>query len=134
MGICDANNISMTVYVDDTIFSSEKEISLKVRFKIIKIVEKHGYKASMKKVKYYSANEVKKITGVVIRANGSIEIPNKLRYKIKKRFEVHKKSGSVDDLNKLAGCVVAARQINKQVYPSVLEYIKKERNKERINR
>lgn len=127
--LCDANDISMTIYVDDTIFSSEEEIPVTVRTKILKIVEKHGYKVSMKKVKYYPANDVKKITGVIIRSSGSLDIPNKLRFKIKKRFEIHQESGNVDDLNKLAGCVVAARQINKQAYPSVLEYIKEERDK-----
>lgn len=127
--LCDANDISMTIYVDDTVFSSKKEIPVRIRTKILKIVKKHGYKVSLKKVKYYPATGVKKITGVIIRSNGSLDIPNKLRFKIKKRFYLHQETGCVDDLKKLEGCVVAARQINKQAYPSVLEYIKKERDK-----
>lgn len=125
--LCDVNGISMTIYVDDTIFSSDKEISAKVRSKILDIVAKHGYKVSIKKVKYYKANEVKKITGVIIRSDGALDIPNKLRYKIKSRLNTHKETGESNDLNKLAGCVVAARQIDGSAYPSVVEYIAKER-------
>ena len=125
--ICDANNISMTIYVDDTIFSSSKEISTKVRSRILDVVEKYGYKVSIKKVQYYKSNEVKKITGVVIRTDGTLDIPNRLRYKIKSRLATHKETGDTSDLNKLAGCVVAARQIDKRAYPSVVEYINKER-------
>ena len=125
--LCDANGISMTIYVDDTIFSSNKEISAKVRSKILDIVAKYGYKVSIKKVKYYKADEVKKITGVIIQSDGVLDIPNKLRYKIKSRLNAHKKTGESNDLNKLAGCVVAARQIDRCAYPSVVEYIAKER-------
>lgn len=125
--LCDENGITMTVYVDDTIFSSEKEISESVRSKILNIVKKHGYRVSIKKVKYYTPRDVKKITGVVIRSAGTLDIPNKLRLKIKNRLISHKETGEEDDLNKLAGCVVAARQIDKSAYPSVAEYIKKQR-------
>ena len=125
--LCNENRIKMSIYVDDTIFSSEKEISAKVRARILGIIEKYGYRVSIKKVKYYSANEVKKITGVVIRSNGATDIPNRLRFKIKERFRLHKESGGADDLNKLAGCVAAARQIDKRAYPSVVEYIARER-------
>ncbi len=130
--LCDANGIAMTIYVDDTIFSSNKEINVRIRSKILGIVEKYGYKVSIKKVKYYKANEVKKITGVVIQSDGTLDVPNKLRYKIKRRLETHKETSEVDDLNKLAGCVVAARQIDRRAFPSVVEYIAKERklNKE----
>ena len=125
--LCDANGISMTIYVDDAIFSSNKEISTKVRSKILDIVAKYGYKVSIKKVKYYKANEVKKITGVIIRSDGALDIPNKLRFKIKRRLNMHKETKAANDLNKLAGCVVAARQIDISAYPSVVEYITKER-------
>lgn len=125
--LCDKNGISMTIYVDDTIFSSNKKIGAKVRSQILNIVQKYGYRISLNKVKYYSQHEVKKITGVVVRSNGKIDIPNKLRFKIKERFEEHKKVNNIEDLNKLAGCVVAARQINKQAYPSVIEYIATQR-------
>ena len=125
--LCDANGIAMTIYVDDTIFSSNNEISTNIRSKILDIVAKYGYKVSIKKVKYYSVYEVKKITGVVIRSDGALDIPNRLRFKIKSRLKSHKESCEVDDLNKLAGCVVAARQIDRRAYPSVVEYIAKER-------
>lgn len=123
--LCDAHGISMTIYVDDTIFSSNKEICAKVRANILDIVTKHGYKVSIRKVKYYKTDEAKKITGVIIRSDGELDIPNKLKYKIKNRLNTHKETGESSDLNKLAGCVVAARQIDRSAYPSVVEYIAK---------
>lgn len=129
--ICDANGIFMTIYVDDTIFSSKKEIDAKIRSKILDVVEKYGYRVSIKKVKYYKSNDVKKITGVVIRSDGTLDIPNKLRNKIRSRLETYKETGDSSELNKLAGCVVAARQIDRCAYPSLVEYIAKERAKKR---
>lgn len=129
--ICDANGILMTIYVDDTIFSSENEINARIRSKILDVVEKYGYRVSIKKVKYYKSNDVKKITGVVIRSDGTLDIPNKLRNKIIRRLETYKETGDSGDLNKLAGCVVAARQIDRCAYPSLVEYIAKERAKKR---
>lgn len=125
--LCDENNVTMTVYVDDTIFSSEKEISKKIRLELLDIVEKYGYRVSMQKVKYYASSDVKKITGVIIQSSGMMDIPNKLRLKIKNRLISHKKTGEHEDLDKLTGCVAAARQIDNTAYPSVTDYIRKQR-------
>lgn len=125
--LCDENSITMTVYVDDTIFSSEKEISQKIRSKLLGRVKKYGYRVSLQKVKYYAPTDVKKITGVIIQSSGMTAIPNKLRLKIKNKLISHKETGEQDDLAKLAGCIVAARQIDNTAYPSVTEYIRKQR-------
>ncbi len=117
--ICDSLNITMTVYVDDAIFSCEHPINSEIRKKILHTVTKHGYNISKNKVKYYPPTSPKKITGVIIKSDGNITIPNKLRKKIIERFNNY----TDNDMNKLYGCLVAAKQIDRSAYPSIIEFI-----------
>lgn len=125
--LCCKYNITMTVYVDDAIFSSDAPIPLWFRNQVISIVTKQGYNISRNKVKYYAPTDVKKVTGVIIRSDGTLDIPNKLRLKIKQRFDNMENDG---EINKLHGCVVAAKQIKKSSYPSIAEYIKNQKTKQ----
>lgn len=59
--------IEMSVYVDDIIFSSKKEIPQEFINRLFKIIENNGMKIKNKKVKYYRKNDVKKITGVYVK-------------------------------------------------------------------
>ncbi len=129
--LCDIHDMSMTIYVDDTIFSSKHPIPANIRREILNIVEKYGYTVSSQKVKYYGSTEVKKITGVIIRSNGTLAIPNRLRSKIKHNFLQYRETSNSDYLNKLRGCVVAARQIDKTAYPSLVEYLNQEPKKKK---
>lgn len=121
MNLCRKYNVKMTVYVDDAVFSCKKPIEPWFRKQILKIITKYGYNISMKKVKYYLPSEVKKVTGVIIKPDGSLDVPNRLRLKIKKRF---KRVQDKSDLDRLSGCIISARQINKAMYPSLSQYIK----------
>lgn len=122
--VCDQHNITMTVYVDDAIFSCDRPINSDIRRKILHIVTKHGYNVSKNKVKYYLPTTAKKITGVIIKSDGHVTVPNKLRKKIVDRFNNY---NDLNDLNKLYGCLVAAKQIDRSAYPSIIEFINKER-------
>lgn len=123
LDICRKNVVKMTVYVDDAVFSSEKPIEDWFRKQILAIVMKYGYNISKKKIKYYLPSEVKKVTGVIIKPNGTLDVPNKLRLKIKKHFDAIAEEEE-NDINRLYGCIVAAKQINKSIYPSICEYVK----------
>lgn len=117
--LCDIENIVMTIYVDDVVFSSFTPIDKYFRERISKIVSKNGFNISKAKVRYYKKNEIKKVTGVIIKSDGSLDVPNRLRYKVIQQFN----NGVVDDINKLQGCVISARQI-KNIYPNILNFIK----------
>lgn len=119
--VCNCHDITMTVYVDDAIFSCESPINSNVRKKILNIVTKYGYNVSKHKVKYYLPTMPKKITGVIVKSNGHITIPNKLRKKIIDRFDNY---ADENNRNKLYGCLIAARQIDHSAYPSIIEVIK----------
>ena len=128
--ICDFYDITMTVYVDDAVFSSTSPIDLNARKKILNIVTKHGYNISKNKVKYYYPTEPKKITGVIVKADGDITIPNKLRKKIIDRFDNY---ADEQDINKLYGCLVAAKQIDRSAYPSIIEFINQKKKSKDLN-
>lgn len=129
--VCDRNGIDMTIYVDDTIFSCNHPITSNIRNQILHIVKKYGYSVSFKKVKYYSKCDIKKVTGVIIKPDGTLDVPNKLRYKIVRRLEEQKTNPSTNNINRLAGCVVAARQIDTTAYPSIVEYISAQRSSQK---
>ncbi|MHB1455079.1 MAG: reverse transcriptase family protein [Saccharofermentanales bacterium] len=123
--LCNQGNVIMTIYVDDIVFSSCEPICKQFRDRISSIVSKHGYNISKSKVEYYKNNSVKKITGVIIRKDGTIDVPNKLRQKIIHKFNNGK---PYEDINKLQGCIIAARQI-KKVYPNIFKFVKMENEK-----
>ena len=57
-------------------------------------------------------------------------IPNKLRKKIIDRFNNY---SNENDTNKLYGCLVAAKQIDRSAYPSIIEFIKRKKNRNNLN-
>lgn len=118
---CEQNNIKMTIYIDDISFSSTNPLVKNLRSRIISIITKNGYNISVKKTKYYLPTDVKKVTGVIIKKDGSPDVPNKLRLKIKSKFENLK---SDSDKKQLAGYIAAAKQIRKDIYPSISHSIK----------
>ena len=120
LSLCKSRNICMTVYVDDVFFSSEYRIDDYFRRRIVEIVAKYGYKISPKKVRYYNKCETKKVTGVIIREDGTTAIPNRLQRKVVD----HVNSSSNEDVKTLRGCVVAARQIDPAAFPSIIGSLK----------
>lgn len=112
---CKQRNYIFTIYVDDVTISSRYSIPYKDRNTIIKIVEKYGHFISKQKVKYYSLNQNKKITGVIINKSGELCTPNKLIHKTHDKILKYK-NNDIDkhELNSLKGCVSVANQIDKK--------------------
>ena len=112
---CEQRGYIFTVYADDVTMSSRSPILYSDRNAIIRIAEKYGHFVSKRKVKYYNANQSKKITGVVINKNGEICTPNKLLNKTHNKILKYK-SKNIDEheMNSLKGCVNVANQIDKR--------------------
>lgn len=112
---CKQNNYIFTIYVDDVTISSHYSIPYKNRNIIIRIVEKYGHFISKRKVKYYSPNQNKKITGVIINKRGELCTPNKLLNKTHVKILKYKNK-DIDEyeLNSLKGCINVANQIDKK--------------------
>lgn len=76
------NNIEMSIYVDDVVFSSENKIPQEFIDKLFGIIKGNDMLIKRQKVHNYKNNSVKKITGVYI--NG-----NKTRVANNKHYEFH---------------------------------------------
>ena len=66
--LCEANNIIMTVYVDDISFTGNGVDKLFLK-KVTEIIERYGLNIKKEKVKFFKANSPKTITGVIVKNN-----------------------------------------------------------------
>ena len=121
--LSDDNDVIMTVYVDDVVFSSEHKISSEFRKTVLSLIRKYNYQVSRKKVKGHSRTYPKLVTGVIINSEGKATVKNSLREKI--MFE-HKylRNNPTDKKSRqrLRGLVTAARQVDKSAYPNIRKF------------
>lgn len=121
--IADKNNINMTIYVDDVTFSSENNISSAFRNRIKRIVKKYHFQISNKKVKHYTRNYPKLVTGVVISSKGNAIVKNSLRKKIIDEFnylKIHEEDNN--SRCRLRGLLTAARQVDPTIFPNIYSF------------
>lgn len=75
-------NLKLTVYVDDiTISAKTGEVDPQVKVDVRRILKKLDFKIKNKKTRHYSANDFKRITGVMVHNNSKIS-PRNLRKKL----------------------------------------------------
>ena len=121
--LADDNGITMTVYVDDVTFSSENRISKNFRDKIIAIIQKYNYQISRKKVKRYTKLYPKLVTGVIIDTTGNPVLKNSMRQKIILAYnDLKTNPGNADLRMRLRGLLIAARQVNKDAFPTIYKF------------
>lgn len=109
--LCKKYNCKVTIYVDDIVVSSEKEINKQLIDKIISIIRRNGYRIQKKKLKYYKNMEFKRVTGNVISKDGSsLVIPNKINYRILK-LKKNKTISEEERNNKMRGYNNILKQI-----------------------
>ncbi|MCD7996517.1 MAG: reverse transcriptase family protein [Clostridiales bacterium] len=121
--LCDKNKVIMSIYVDDITFSSNHKISHKFKEIVYTIISKYMFKLSHNKIKYYTKDYPKLVTGPVI-SNGKLIIRNSLRFKIISEFKSLKKNPNKASYDRLKGLIVAAKQIDLNQYPNISKYIK----------
>lgn len=122
--IMDDYNCTISLYVDDLTISSKDQISKKLPYLINNEFKKVHHKVKNKKTKFFYPYQYKKITGCCISPNGKMEIPNRIRLKIKKE-EKHCLTDKKRNLNRLLGIILSARQIEPSMYKSKYVYLKK---------
>ena len=121
--LSDNNDVIMTVYVDDVVFSSEHNISSEFRKTVLSLIRKYNYQVSRKKVKGYSRTYPKLVTGVIINSEGKATVKNSLRKKIMFEHE-YLRNNPTDKKSRqrLRGLVTAARQVDKSAYPNIRKF------------
>lgn len=121
--LSDKNNVTVTVYVDDVVFSSEHKISSGFRKSVLSLIQKYNYQVSRKKVKGYSKTYPKLVTGVIINSEGNAAIKNALRKKIMVEYEhLRNNPADIKSRQRLRGLVTAARQVDKSAYPNIQKF------------
>lgn len=117
------NDMVMTVYVDDMVFSSEHKISSHFRNSVKSIIMKYRYKLSHNKVKGYSKGYPKLVTGVVIDCNENMIVKNSLQHKIILEFEhLRKNPMDQESRQRLRGLVTSVQQIDKSIFPNIKRF------------
>ena len=121
---CESNNILMTVYVDDVVFSSFKPIPSELRKKICDTVKSFGYRLSSGKIGYHQKDTAKKITGTVLDKKGCIKTPNALNHKIHTDLKNFKSHPTENGRVELLGRVLVANSIDNS-FPSLKSALKR---------
>lgn len=120
---------TFTLYVDDMTFSSSSPMNPQQLTRAIDIVlRKYGHKPKYPKVKYYSPDDYKLITGTVVTPKQTLVAPNGLQKKIYDSFQeikpaLDKPICSVDEATRIAslkGQIQAARNIEAEKFPEIL--------------
>lgn len=118
--LCDRNNITMSIYVDDITFSSPNTISHKIKEVIYNIVSKNIYRLSRNKVKYYTKNYPKLITGTVIAPDGNLKIKNTLSLNIIEEWKHYKNHpDDMQSYKRLRGLIIAAQQSDSTKFQNI---------------
>lgn len=123
--LADKYNCQFTLYVDDMTFSSEYPISHGLINSILILLGKYGLTAKREKSCYYTPGKFKKITGCGINKKGELVLPNCKRKKIIDQFKLCKESTEIKEIEKLNGMLCSARQIEKDIFPSIQIFLKR---------
>ena len=122
---CDINDIIMSIYVDDITFSSQHKISYKHKEIIYNIISKYLYRLSRSKVKYYTTNYPKSVTGTVILPNGKLIIPNSLSHKVINELRNYNNNPQDEHSRKrLQGLIVAAQQTEPMKFENFYQLVR----------
>lgn len=123
-------NLTISIYVDDVVFSSKCKISRNIRADILNTIHNYGYQTSKKKCRWYNNSQPKKITGVILdKNNAQLQVPNKLMKKTH-NYITEIKNNDFTNKQQLMGCTIAVNSINGKLksYRAQLKKIIKNKN------
>lgn len=134
----DKHGCLFSLYVDDMTFSSQKPFNKDVLKREIDIeLRRYQHKPKYEKVKYYSKNDPKPITGTIITKDNTLVVPNKLQEKVYKGFQDVKKLDNNDNseeaikkISTLQGRIQASQNIEGPSKFPEIERITKQISKE----
>lgn len=114
--LCMPYQITMTVYVDDMVFSSYNDIPAFLRKKICTVIRSFGYSLSSNKIEYYNRHATKKITGVIIDKHGIPKTPNSIQQAIYTDLCEYNDTQSDNVKKRLLGRVMVANAIDNSFF------------------
>lgn len=127
-----SHNCKFTLYVDDMTFSSSHPFNpKKLTYEIKTILQKYRHGLSSKKIKYYSKDMAKDITGLILTKDNQLAIPNRLQKKIYDNFSKIKDYEKmtiydkeiIKSINTLKGQLQAAKNIKPNAFPEITRIV-----------
>jgi RNA-directed DNA polymerase len=124
MILSEKNNLLFSLYVDDMAFSGGSYIPKNFHLQINQILKKYGHKIKNKKVKYYSKNQKKIITGCLITEDNKLKVLNKHRKSIVELLAEYRQDKEEYIYKRLIGKIQSAQQIEKSIFNESKKMIK----------
>lgn len=124
--LCASHGVVFSLYVDDMTFSSSQIITTQFIDNIRVILLKNGLRINNSKTQFYGPEDYKRVTGVILHSSAPLKLPNKQHKKIIDGFEELKSGKAIkpdETIRSIRGMIHAARQIEPDIFPSILEYI-----------
>lgn len=128
--VAEMHGCKFSLYVDDMTFSSNKPFNpTRLKYDIDRILRKYGHKPKYSKVKYYSKDKFKLVTGVAISSDHKLLVSNSLRKKIydgamtQIKIDRELKITNPNELRILRGRLQVARTINSNIFPEVNRFV-----------
>ena len=116
------HDCEFTLYVDDMTFSSKKPIPRQLRTEVAEVLKKYDLKAKAKKDHYYQWKDFKVVTGVGIKSGKKVVL-NRHRKNILDQYKKCRAHNDKKEIQKLKGMLISARQVEPELYPSIMDYI-----------
>jgi hypothetical protein len=129
--IASESGVKFSLYVDDMTFSSKEKIISDFHLLIDAKLKKVGLHIKRKKLKYYSKNHCKIITGCTITPEHYIKVPNYIRKNIIDKLESFSEKSSLSEVeySSLLGSIVSAQQIESDIFKQTRRYLKINKSK-----
>ncbi len=122
-----SHGYTFSLYVDDMTFSSKQRIKTDFHLEINACLQRVGLKIKRNKLKYYSKNHYKLITGCIVTPDHLLKVPNYIRKNIVKKLKGLASVNllSENQFSSLMGSIISAQQIEKEIFMDSRRYLKK---------
>lgn len=125
--LCQGQDITFSLYVDDITLSSNKIINKSIKYKINSLLNQRDLNIKKSKTNFFSKKTNKSVTGTIIDINKNIRLENKKRKEIIGLYKecINPKIYSIKKLVKLNGKMNDANQVEKDIFPTISIYLRK---------
>lgn len=119
------HRLTFSVFVDDVVISSNRPIKSSIIDDFKEIASSYGHQINKLKVKRYGKLYNKKITGVIIRTDGTLKAPSSKHQKCMQKINEFKNEPTVRNKQIVLGNLQSIKMIEPNKFKAILKEIKK---------
>ena len=124
--LANENQCIFSLYVDDMTFSSQLPIQRDFHKKVEEVLQSKKLRFKRSKVRYYTKNQAKKVTGVIITQDHNIDIPNKrLKDASKSIGKALSPTATEQEKQSVLGKINSIQQIKPNIFSGVIKQLSK---------